>query len=163
MTATQYVNVSPGMSSQTQTQLTHLLQEISQGFSTATVQLRKQRDDANRSKEDEHERYKRAMHEADDLRKALEKVQAANKDLVPQLAHITEREKLLKDHNRDLKQQLRVTQKQLETLTTDAMRFHAHHDKVIEDYKEQDEKHFKAMTVSPTRNSSRTKRNVQPG
>ncbi|KAI1125756.1 hypothetical protein F5Y10DRAFT_294404 [Nemania abortiva] len=146
MTATQYVNVSPGMSSQTQAQLTHLLQEISQGFSTATVQLRKQRDDANRGREDEHERYKRAAHEADELRKTLENVQGVNKALIPQLSHITEREKLLKDHVRDLKQQLRVTQKQLETLTNDAMRFHAHHDKVIEDYKEQDEKHFKAMT-----------------
>lgn len=148
MTATQYVNVSPGMSSQTQTQLTHLLQEISQGFSTVTVQLRKQRDDANRGKEDEHERYKRAMHEAEELRKMLESAQSLNKTLVPQLNHISEREKLLKDHIKDLKEQLRITQKQLETLTTDAMRFHAHHDKVIKDYKEQDEKHFKAMTVS---------------
>ncbi|KAI3338500.1 hypothetical protein F4824DRAFT_509339 [Ustulina deusta] len=146
MTATQYVNVSPGMSGQTQAQLTHLLQEISQGFSTVTVQLRKQRDDANRGKEDEHERYKRAMHEADELRKSVENLQALNKTLVPQLDHLTEREKLLKDHIKDLKQQLRVTQKQLETLTADALRFHAHHDKVIEDYKEQDEKHFKAMT-----------------
>ncbi|KAH8158376.1 hypothetical protein CIB48_g9872 [Xylaria polymorpha] len=147
MTATQYVNVSPGMSSQTQTQLTHLLQEISQGFSTVTVQLRKQRDDANRGKEDEHERYKRAMHEAEELRKMLESAQSLNKTLVPQLNHISEREKLLKDHIKDLKEQLRITQKQLETLTTDAMRFHAHHDKVIKDYKEQDEKHFKAMTA----------------
>ncbi|TGJ80449.1 hypothetical protein E0Z10_g8319 [Xylaria hypoxylon] len=146
MTATQYVNVSPGMSSQTQMQLTHLLQEISQGFSTATVQLRQQRDDANRGKEDEHERYKRAMHEADELRKTHETVQSLNKTLMPQLSHLVEREKLLKDHIKDLKQQLRLTQKQLEKLTTDAMRFHAHHDKVIEDYKEQDEKHFKAMT-----------------
>ncbi|KAI1750168.1 hypothetical protein F4782DRAFT_548832 [Xylaria castorea] len=147
MTAIQYVNVSPGMSSQTQTQLTHLLQDISQGFSTVTVQLRKQRDDASRGKEDEHERYKRATHEAEELRKTLENVQSLNKTLVPQLNHIVEREKLLKDHIKDLKQQLRITQKQLETLTTDAMRFHAHHDKVIEDYKEQDEKHFKAMTA----------------
>ncbi|KAI0541413.1 hypothetical protein GGR58DRAFT_519510 [Xylaria digitata] len=146
MTATQYVNVSPGMSSQTQTQLTHLLQEISQGFSTVTVQLRQQRDDANRGREEEHERFKRAMHEFDECRKALENVQAINKTLVPQLSHLTEREKLLKDHIKDLKQQLRVTQKQLETLTADAMRFHAHHDKIIENYKEQDEKHFKAMT-----------------
>ncbi|KAI0467878.1 hypothetical protein F4859DRAFT_525031 [Xylaria cf. heliscus] len=147
MTATQYVNVSPGMSSQTQTQLTHLLQEISQGFSTATVQLRKQRDDANRGKEDEHERYKRATHEAEELRKTLENVQSLNKTLVPQLNHVSERERLLKDHIKDLKQQLRITQKQLETLTTDAMRFHAHHDKVMKDYKEQDEKHFKAITA----------------
>ncbi|RYC64431.1 hypothetical protein CHU98_g1788 [Xylaria longipes] len=147
MTATQYVNVSPGMSSQTQTQLTHLLQDISQGFSTVTVQLRKQRDDANRGKEDEHERYKRATHEVEELRKTLENVQSLNKTLVPQLNHISEREKLLKDHIKDLKQQLRITQKQLEALTTDAMRFHAHHDKVIKDYKEQDEKHFKAMTA----------------
>ncbi|KAJ2980955.1 hypothetical protein NUW58_g6807 [Xylaria curta] len=146
MTATQYVNISPGMSSQTQAQLTHLLQEISQGFSTVTVQLRQQRDDASRGKEDEHERYKRATHEADELRKMLEEVQALNKTLVPQLSHISEREILLKDHIKDLKQQLHVTQKQLEALTADAMRFHAHHDKVIEDYKEQDEKHFKAMT-----------------
>lgn len=148
MTATQYVNVSPGMSSQTQTQLTQLLQEISQGFSAATVQLRKQRDDASRSREDEHERYKRAMHEADELRKTLENVQALNRALEPQLRNIIEREKLLKDHIKDLKQQLRITQKQLEALTTDAVRFHSHHDKVIKDYKEQDEKHFKAMTVS---------------
>ncbi|KAI1159534.1 hypothetical protein F5B18DRAFT_677162 [Nemania serpens] len=146
MTATQYVNVSPGMSSQTQTQLTQLLQEISQGFSAATVQLRKQRDDASRSREDEHERYKRAMHEADELRKTLENVQALNRALEPQLRNIIEREKLLKDHIKDLKQQLRITQKQLEALTTDAVRFHSHHDKVIKDYKEQDEKHFKAMT-----------------
>ncbi|KAI0415104.1 hypothetical protein F5X98DRAFT_377055 [Xylaria grammica] len=146
MTATQYVNVSPGMSSQTQAQLTHLLQEISQGFSTVTVQLRQQRDDANRGREDEHERYKRAMHEVDSIRKTLENVQALNKSLVPQLSHLTEREKLLKDHIKDLKQQLRVSQKQLETLSSEAMRFHAHHDKVIEDYKEQDEKHFQAMT-----------------
>lgn len=141
MTATQYVNVSPGMSSQTQTQLTQLLQEISQGFSAVTVQLRKQRDDAYRGREDEHERYKRAMHE-------LEKAQALCKTLEPQLSHVTERENLLKDHNKDLKQQVRIMQKQLEALTVDAMRFHAHHDKVIKDYKEQDEKHFKAMTVS---------------
>ncbi|KAI0865384.1 hypothetical protein F4860DRAFT_509924 [Xylaria cubensis] len=147
MTATQYVNVSPGMSSPTQAQLTHLLQEISQGFSTVTVQLRKQRDDANRGKEDEHERYKRAIHEAEELRKTLENVQSLNKTLIPQLNHISERETLLKDHIKDLKQQLRITQKQLETLTTDAMRFHAHHDKVIKDYKEQDEKHFQAMTA----------------
>ncbi|KAI0970867.1 hypothetical protein F4678DRAFT_479741 [Xylaria arbuscula] len=146
MTATQYVNVSPGMSSQTQTQLTHLLQEISQGFSTVTVQLRQQRDEASRGKEDEHERYKRAMHEVDELRKTLESVQALNKTLAPQLSHLAEREQLLKDHIQDLKQQIRATQKQLDTLTTDAVRFHAHHDKLIEDYKEQDEKHFKAMT-----------------
>ncbi|KAI0455077.1 hypothetical protein F5B21DRAFT_524036 [Xylaria acuta] len=147
MTATQYVNVSPGITSQTQTQLTHLLQEISQGFSTATVQLRKQRDDANRGREDEHERYKRAMHEVEELRKTIENVQALNKTLVPQLDHLSEREKLLKDHINDLKQQLRITQKQLEALTADTMRFHTHHDKVIKDYKEQDEKHFKAMTA----------------
>ncbi|KAF2967145.1 hypothetical protein GQX73_g6419 [Xylaria multiplex] len=146
MTATQYVNVSPGMSSQTQTQLTHLLQEISQGFSTVTVQLRQQRDDANRGKEDEHERFKRAMHELEECRKALDTVQAVNKSLVPQINHLTEREQLLKDHIQDLKQQLRVTQKQLENLTADAVRFHAHHDRIIENYKEQDEKHFKAMT-----------------
>ncbi|KAI1117612.1 hypothetical protein F5Y14DRAFT_465519 [Nemania sp. NC0429] len=145
MTATQYVHVSPGMSGQTQTQLTQLLQEISQGFSTATVQLRKQRDDANRGKEDEHERYKRSAHEADELRKALENVQALNRALGPQLTHAAERERLLKDHIKDLKQQLRITQKQLETLTADAIRFHSHHDKVMKDYKEQDEKHFKAM------------------
>ncbi|KAI1820913.1 hypothetical protein F4861DRAFT_533343 [Xylaria intraflava] len=146
MTATQYVNVSPGMSSQTQSQLTQLLQDISQGFSTITAQLRKQRDDASRGKEEEHERYKRAMQEVDELRTSLDKVKTLNKSIVPQLNHVIEREKLLKDHVEDLKQQLRVTQKQLETLTTDALRFHAHHNKVIEDYKEQDEKHFKAMT-----------------
>ncbi|KAI1294406.1 hypothetical protein F5Y03DRAFT_410824 [Xylaria venustula] len=161
MTATQYVNVSPGMSSQTQTQLTHLLQEISQGFSTVTVQLRQQRDEASRGKEDEHERFKRAMHEVDELRKTLESVQALNKTLAPQLSHLTEREQLLKDHIQDLKQQIRVTQKQLDTLTADAVRFHAHHDKLIEDYKEQDEKHFKAMTeleneVKALRTSSTT-------
>ncbi|KAK5632593.1 hypothetical protein RRF57_008307 [Xylaria bambusicola] len=146
MTATQYVNISPGMSSQTQAQLTHLLQEISQGFSTITVQLRKQRDDANRGKEDEHERYKRAMHEAEELRKSLEEVEAVNKTLVPRLNHGSERENLMKDHIKDLQKQLVTVQKQLNTLTSDAVRFHAHHDKVIEDYKEQDEKHFKAMT-----------------
>ncbi|KAI0205698.1 hypothetical protein F4808DRAFT_472332 [Astrocystis sublimbata] len=147
MTATQYVNVSPGIPSQTQAQLTHILQDISQRFSSATVQLRKQRDDALRSKEDEHERYKCVAHEAEELRKSLANVQALNKTLVPQLNHLSEREKLLKDHFKDLKQQLRIAQKQLETLTADAMRFHAHHDKVIKDYKEQDEKHFKAMTA----------------
>ncbi|KAJ8105659.1 hypothetical protein ONZ43_g7340 [Nemania bipapillata] len=146
MTATQYVNVSPGMSSQTQTQLTHILHDISQGFSTATVQLRRQRDEANRAREDEHERYKRATQELEELRKTFENLQALNKALVPQLTHITEREKLLKDHIRDLKEQLRITQKQLETLAAEAGRFHEHHDKVIQDYKEQDEKHFKAMT-----------------
>ncbi|KAI0555893.1 hypothetical protein F4679DRAFT_590865 [Xylaria curta] len=147
MTATQYVNVSPGMASQTQTQLTHLLQEISQGFSTITVQLRKQRDDAHRGKEDEHERYKRAIHEAEELRKMLENVQSLNKTLVPQLNHLSEREKLLKDHIKDLKQQLRITQKRLDDLGTDTLRFRDHHDKVIKDYKEQDEKHLQAMTA----------------
>ncbi|KAI2622842.1 hypothetical protein GGS21DRAFT_344649 [Xylaria nigripes] len=146
MTATQYVNVSPGMSSQTQSQLTKTLQDISQGFSAVTAQLRKQRDEAYRGKEEEHERYKRAMHEVEELRKTLDNVQSLNKAVMPQLNHVIEREKLLKDHVKDLKQQLRVTQKQLETLSTDAMRFHAHHNKVIQDYKEQDEKHFKAMT-----------------
>ncbi|KAI0508270.1 hypothetical protein F5B22DRAFT_638814 [Xylaria bambusicola] len=146
MTATQYVNISPGLSSQTQTQLTHLLQEISQGFSTITVQLRKQRDEANRGKEDEHERYKRAMHEAEELRKSLEEVEAINRTLMPQLNHSSERENLMKDHIKDLQKQLVAVQKQLDTLTSDAVRFHAHHDKVIENYKEQDEKHFKAMT-----------------
>ncbi|KAI0407808.1 hypothetical protein F4802DRAFT_619952 [Xylaria palmicola] len=146
MTATQYVNISPGMSSQTQTQLTQLLQEISQGFSTITVQLRKQRDDASRATEEEHERYKRAMHQVAELRKAFEDMQALNKTHVAQISNISERERLMKDHIQDLKNQLRITQKQLETLTSDAVRFHTHHDKVIEDYKEQDEKHFKAMT-----------------
>ncbi|KAI0116430.1 hypothetical protein GGR51DRAFT_574708 [Nemania sp. FL0031] len=146
MTATQYVNVSPGMSAATQAQLTNILQDISQGFSTATVQLRKQRDEANRAREDEHERYKRTAHQSEEMRKMIENLQTLNKSLVPQMTNLTEREKLLKDHVRDLKEQLRITQKQLDNLTNDAMRFHAHHDKVIQDYKEQDEKHFKAMT-----------------
>ncbi|KAI1279821.1 hypothetical protein F5Y07DRAFT_387422 [Xylaria sp. FL0933] len=146
MTATQYVNVSPGMSSQTQAQLTSLLQEISQGFSSVTVRLRQQRDEANRGKEDEHERYKRAMQEGTELRRGLESLQALHQKVVAQVSHLTEREKLLKDHIQDLKQQLEITQKQLEALTADAVRFHAHHDKLIENYKEQDEKHFMAMT-----------------
>ncbi|KAI1427476.1 hypothetical protein F5Y12DRAFT_792140 [Xylaria sp. FL1777] len=146
MTAIQYIHVAPGMPSQTSAQVTHLLQEVSQGFSTVTVQLRQQRDAANRGKEDEHERYKRAMHEVNELRKSLENAQSINKTLAPQLKHVTERESLLKDHIKDLKEQLRVTHKQLEALTMDAMRFHAHHDKLVKDYKQQDEKHFKAMT-----------------
>ncbi|GAP85549.2 hypothetical protein SAMD00023353_1301950 [Rosellinia necatrix] len=147
MTATQFVNVSSGIPPPTQSQLIRTLHEISQGFSTVTVQLRKQRDEASRSKEEEHERYKRATHEADQIRKALEKQQELNKALTAQLRNITDRENLRKEHIKDLKQQLHASQKHLENLTSDAVRFHAHHDKVIEDYKEQDEKHFKAMTA----------------
>ncbi|KAI0432327.1 hypothetical protein F5Y09DRAFT_353797 [Xylaria sp. FL1042] len=146
MTAMQYVNVSPGMSSQTQMQLTNQLQDISQGFSSVIIQLRQERDEASRGREEEHERYKRAMHDADELRKMFENVQAHNKTLVPQVSNLAEREKLLKDHIQDLKQQLQITQKQLDGLTSDAVHFHAHHDRLIENYKEQDEKHFMAMT-----------------
>ena len=148
MMATQYVNVTPGMPSTIQTQLTGLLQEISQGFTSITTQLRKQRDDANRSREEEHERFKRAMHELEQLRKALDDLKVAKNTLETQLGNGAERENLLKDHISDLKEQLAAFQKQLDTLSVDAMRFHAHHDKIVADYKEQDEKHFRAMTVS---------------
>ncbi|KAI3319085.1 hypothetical protein HD806DRAFT_548658 [Xylariaceae sp. AK1471] len=146
MTASQYVHVTPGLSSQTQTQLSRLLQDISQGVSTVTVRLRKQRDEANRAREEEHERYKRASHESDLYKKSLDELGRLNTELENTVVNVEEREKLLKSHIKDLKQQLKHTQKQLETLTADALRFHEHHDKVISDYKQQDEKHFKAIT-----------------
>jgi chromosome segregation ATPase len=148
MMASQYVHVTPGLSSQTQTQLSNLLQEISQGVSTVTVHLRKQRDAASREREEEHERYKRASHESDLYKKSLDELRRLNVELETQVANVGEREKLLKNHIRDLKQQLNHTQKQLDALTADALRFHSHHDKVLSDYKQQDEKHFKAITVS---------------
>lgn len=88
------------------------------------------------------------MHEANEMRKTLTDVQGLNQDLMSRVANLTDREKMLKTHLDDMRDQLHASQKQLENLTKDTMRFHAHHDKVIEDYKEQDEKHFKAMAVS---------------
>lgn len=148
MTAIQYLNISPGLSSQTQSQLTNMLQEISQSVSTVTVNLRRQRDAAVSARDEEHDRFKSAAEEAELFRKSMDELRKKNEELDRKVAHGEDREQLLKSHVKDLKQQLNHTRKQLETLTTDAVRFHAHHDKVVGTYKESDEKHFKTITVS---------------
>ncbi|KAJ3566078.1 hypothetical protein NPX13_g7268 [Xylaria arbuscula] len=146
MMATQYVNVTPGLPTPCQAHLNQILQDISQGFTTVTTQLRKQCDNASRSREEEHERFKRATHELEQLQKVVDELKLAKNTLETQLSHSTESQGLLKDHIKDLQAQQAAFQKQLDTLTADALRFHEHHDRIVEDYKVQDEKHFKAMT-----------------
>jgi chromosome segregation ATPase len=148
MTASQYCNVSPGVSSQTSTKLNQLLQEISQGFSTVTVALRKQRDAAAKALEEEHERYKRCSQDADLYKKSMENLRKTCNELEIKLTHVEDREKLLKDHKNTLETQIGVVQRQLDNLSSDALRFQAHHNKIIETYKEQDEKHFQTVSVS---------------
>ncbi|KAI8625446.1 hypothetical protein F5Y19DRAFT_489597 [Xylariaceae sp. FL1651] len=145
MTATQYVHISPGMSSQVQMQLSHLLQEISQGFSAVTVQLRQQRDAANKARGDEQERCNRAVADAEVIRNTVEELRKVQKGLEIKLSLAEEREGLLNTHVNDLKKQIGMTQQHLDTLNSDASRFQAHHNKVVRDFQIQDEAHIRTI------------------
>jgi len=125
-----------------------LLQDVSQRFSTATVELRKQRDEARKLREEDHERAKRAEHELELSKQSIEKLSKDNEKLVDKVGALEKQEMLMQKHIASLDKQLDHSRRQLDKLTSDAVRFQKHHEKVINDYKEQDENHYRAIVVS---------------
>ncbi|KAI1269727.1 hypothetical protein F5Y18DRAFT_437553 [Xylariaceae sp. FL1019] len=140
MTASQYARVSPGMPTSTANELDRVLRDISQGLSSVTVTLRRQRDNAEQAKEQEAEK-------ALDAQKSLAELHGLLQQTRDREALLRTENDELKDDNVDLKNERDNAVAQLKSLEEQTKVFQEHHQTTIKKFQEQDEKHYLAVTA----------------
>ncbi|KAI0154425.1 hypothetical protein GGR57DRAFT_502627 [Xylariaceae sp. FL1272] len=140
MTASQYARVSPGMPTPTANELDRILRDISQGLSSVTVTLRRQRDNAEQAKDQEAEK-------ATDAQKSLTELQVLLEQTRDRETRLRTENDVLKDENVELKGERDNAVAQLKSLEEQTKIFQEHHQTTIKKFQEQDEKHFLAVTA----------------
>ncbi|KAI1343835.1 hypothetical protein F5Y15DRAFT_426401 [Xylariaceae sp. FL0016] len=132
MSATQYVNLTPGIDQTTATRHSEMLRDASQLASRVLVDVMAARDRAFRERDEEREKL---QHDYYTERKERDESQQSLKQAI-------ERENLLKGHIDDLKKQVDFVNGRLMRVIEETKRFQSHHARVTSDYKEQDSKNF---------------------
>lgn len=141
LAARSYINMTPGVTQEVARRHNGMLTEISHLLHHVGGSIIQQRDEAVKAKEEEHERFKRALYDEaeskvhrdklqDDLKVALRKEKEAN-------------ERVLK-----YQKQLDSVKAQLKQMDTAANTFRQHHLTLCRNYEKQDEKYIRQIAVS---------------
>ncbi|RYP84536.1 hypothetical protein DL770_005190 [Monosporascus sp. CRB-9-2] len=135
MTTTQYIMVSPGVSSELAKKHQAMLQEISHMVNHFGRGLIRERDAAIQAKNEEHEKFKRALYDEDQTKAQRDKLQG-------ELKLAMQQQQLLEERVEMYKNQIKMIKGQMSAMEEDAKRFREHHMSLCKNYEGQDEKHF---------------------
>ncbi|KAI1179842.1 hypothetical protein F4777DRAFT_599814 [Nemania sp. FL0916] len=150
MTAIQYVNVSPGVAAQTQTQLLSILREVSQDVNGAFTQLLKQLNDALRGREQEHERFQRASHKSQKLQESMREANELNTSLRIENNDLKVSQIMQGNQVDLLTNHFNLSTDRIQELEREVGRLHKDKDKLIEYTNRQDDQHL--MMVAELKN-----------